>query len=131
MSQGNLTAVQEARPIAPIICRRTGWYVGIPFLGLLLLGPFAGSTLGQPNLMAHPAMLFAFGILELSFAVSFLGWYRTWVSHLHERRRWRRRNRNSNAESRLTRKPRIRIAIAGIYCLAGGIALLVGAICQL
>jgi hypothetical protein len=86
---------------------------------LLLVSPAIVVLFDQPDFMATPGMLFVFGVLILGLAVSLLGWHKTWAEQSLRRLK-------SHSHSL-----RLYPICFGLFCVANGIALLVGGLCQL
>lgn len=107
--------------LTPAVCRWTAYLVGVPFFALLVLGVTLEFLLsvafgfGPTRVMTHPVALAAFGVLMLGFAASFLGRRREWVGWLR-------------GKKPAARRPNAVVVFYGLFCLANGIALVVGAL---
>ena len=106
-------------PPLPAVCQWTARLILLPMFFLLLAGPAVVILFDQPDFMATPGMLFAFGVLILGLAASLLGWHKTWTE--------RTLRRLKRAPSWVRMYP----IVFGLLCVANGIALLVGSYCQL
>ena len=109
----------ESIPTLPAPCRWAARVVLVALFLLLLFGCAMETALDQTGFMARPGTLLAFGVLMLSLAVIVLAWHRA----LAERSRRRRGVTLHRAYAHLL--------FCGLFCLADGIALLVGGISQL